>query len=265
MPLASAGNVVINYRLDGDEGSPWLVLSNGLGLDLTMWEPQVAALAREFRVLRYDSRGHGGSPAPAGSSTIADLGHDVLALLDHAGVEHAHFCGFSMGGMTGQWLGIHAPQRVSRLVLAHTAARIGPVSMWNERIATVNARGMAAISGAAMERWFTPGFLAGEHPIVGALKSVFERNSAIGYVQCCAAVRDADFRDRLAQIRVPTLVISGSRDAATTAADGRFLADSIAAARFVEIDSAHLSNIERPAEFTSALMSFLCQESEQPA
>ena len=257
MGIACLGKVQLNYRIDGGDALPWLVLSNGLGLDLTMWDPQMPALTRSFRVLRYDTRGHGASSTPADPCTIEQHGRDVLALLDEVGAARAHVCGFSMGGIIAMWLGVHAAHRLDRLVLAHTAARIGPVSMWNERIAVVQARGMSAISGAAMERWFTPGFLAREPATVEALKRVFEANDAEGYVQCCAAIRDADFREAIGQIAVPTLVISGSRDQTTTLADGQELAERIPGARMVEIDGAHLSNFERRSEFTGALLDFL--------
>ena len=267
MPAVTADSTALAYRTDGDPGLPWLVLSNGLGLDLTMWEPQMPALTRSFRVLRYDTRGHGASATTDDPVTIEQLGRDVLALFDALGIARAHFCGFSMGGMIGQWLGIHAPDRLDKLVLAHTAARIGPVSMWNERIATVESQGMAAISDAAMRRWFTPGFIVEFPAAVRMLKSVMERNDPRGYVRCCAAVRDADFRDSLGLIGVPTLVLSGKHDAATTSADGAFLARHIRGAEHVEIDGAHLSNFERPAAFTAALTGFLgaCAPVGEPA
>ena len=257
MPVVSTDRVELNYRIDGDAGLPWLVLSNGLGLDLTMWAPQIPALTPEFRVLRYDTRGHGASSTLAQPFAIERLGRDVLDLLDHAGVARTHFCGFSLGGMIGMWLGIHAPQRLNRLVLAHTAARIGPQSMWNERIDTVNAKGMQAISDAAMRRWFTAGFIASHPAVVNALKATMEKTSALGYVSCCAAIRDADFQDAVARISAPTLIISGSQDIATTPGDAHFLAKQIAGAEAVEIDAAHLANIERPQEFSEALRTFL--------
>ena len=256
MPVARADGVILNYRLDGDEALPLLVLSNGLGTDLSMWDPQIPALAREFRVLRYDTRGHGASAAPAAPFSIEHLGRDVLALLDRVGAPSAHFCGLSMGGMIGQWLGIHVPQRLQRLVLAHTAACIGSPAMWNERIDVVRAKGMTAISDAALARWFTPGFIAREPGTASAVKAVLARTSAAGYAGCCAAIRDADFREDVARIEVPTLVISGTRDVATPVADGRFLAQRIAGARLVEIDAGHLSNMESPQEFTAALLAF---------
>ena len=257
MPTVRADSVNLNYRIDGSQDLPWLVLSNGLGLGLSMWSPQISGLSRKFRVLRYDTRGHGESAPPPRDATIEQLGRDVLALLDHADITRAHFCGFSMGGMIAMWLGIHVPERIDRLVLAHTAALIGPVSMWNERIATVNAHGMRAISDTAMRRWFTPAFIGQQPAIVAELKRSMESNDADGYVRCCAAVRDADFRDDIDAIRVPTLVMSGAHDAATTPADAVFMTRRIAGSQHAEIDGAHLSNFEKPAEFTDALLGFL--------
>jgi 3-oxoadipate enol-lactonase len=253
-----------NHRIDGRDDLPLLVLSHGLGLDLTMWAPQMTALTREFRMLRYDTRGHGASPPSAGPLTIETLGRDALALLDRLGIDRAHFCGYSMGGMIAIWLGINAPERLDKLVLAHTAALIGERSMWDARIATVNAHGMRAISDAAMQRWFTPDFLAARSPVVDALKHVFEQTPADGYVQCCAAIRDGDFRAGIARIETPTLVLSGTLDTATTLVDGRFLAENIAGAKFVQIESAHLSNIERPTQFTEALLAFLSEGTGKP-
>lgn len=257
MPLTRIDSVDVHYRVDGEVDLPWLMLSNGLGLDLTMWAPQITALTRHYRVLRYDTRGHGGTSTPAAPATIEQLGRDVLALMEHAGIGRAHFCGFSMGGIIGMWLGIHAAPRIDRLVLAHTAARIGPTSMWDARIATVQAGGMRAISEAAMRRWFTADFIARHPGVVGELRRAMERNDPHGYISCCAAVRDADFCDAVADIGVPTLVVSGVHDAATTPADAEFLIRRIAGAQRVELDGAHLSNFERPQEFTAALLGFL--------
>ena len=260
MPFADTDGIVLNYRIDGGDGLPLLVLSNGLGLDLSMWDPQIPALSREFRVLRYDTRGHGASSTGSAPISIDHLGRDVLALIDRAGATRMHFCGLSMGGMIGMWLGIHAPQRLNGLVLAHTAAHIGPLTMWNARIDTVNSKGMKAISDAAMTRWFTTGFIVRQPGIVGAMKASMERCSAPGYTLCCAAVRDADFRNAVARIKTRTLIINGKQDIATTPADGRYLAQQIAGSEAVELDSAHLSNIEKSAEFTESLCAFLRKE-----
>jgi 3-oxoadipate enol-lactonase len=258
MSFANADGVTLNYRIDGDNGLPLLVLSNGLGTELSMWDAQIPVLTHAFRVLRYDTRGHGGSSTPSRSFSIEHLGRDVLVLLDCAGVACAHFCGLSMGGMIGMWLGVNAPDRLNSLVLANTAARIGPPTMWNERIDVVNAKGMKAISDAAVARWFTPDFIAGQPGAVAEVKAAMERTSAEGYVRCCAAVRDADFRETIAAIRTPLLVISGAHDVATPPADGLYLAQRIAGSRSLTLDTAHLSNIESPHEFSEAVRSF-CQ------
>lgn len=256
MSFANSDNIILHYRIDGNDGLPLLVLSNGLGTELSMWDPQIPALSREFRVLRYDTRGHGASSTPSESLSIEHLGRDVLALLDRVGVARAHFCGLSMGGMIGMWLGIHAPHRLKSLVLAHTAARIGPELMWNERIDTVQSRGMKAISDAAITRWFTADFIARQPATVSLLKAAMERTSADGYIRCCAAVRDADYREAITRINAPTLIINGAHDIATPPADGLFLAQRIAGSRSMELDSAHLSNIESSRVFNEALLSF---------
>jgi 3-oxoadipate enol-lactonase len=258
MPFVTTDGVTLHYRIDGDDALPLLVLSNGLGTDLSMWDAQIPVLTDAFRFLRYDPRGHGASSTPSRSFSIDDLGRDVLALLDRAGVACAHFCGLSMGGMIGMWLGINAPDRLQSLVLANTAARIGPPTMWNERIDVVNAKGMKAISDAAVARWFTPHFIVTQPRAVAEVKAAMERTSAEGYVRCCAAVRDADFRETIAGIRTPVLVINGAHDVATPPADGLYLAQRVAGSRSLTLDTAHLSNIESPREFSEAVRAF-CQ------
>ncbi|MEO8345717.1 MAG: 3-oxoadipate enol-lactonase [Betaproteobacteria bacterium] len=244
-------------RIDGEAGAPALVLCNGLGTDLGMWDPQIAALANTFRVVRYDSRGHGTSSVTPGPYSIERLGRDVVGLFDALRIERAHFCGLSMGGITGMWLGIHFPQRLQRLVLANTAARIGSADTWNTRIEKVRGGGVPAISLAVVERWFTPAFLAGNAATIADMLQMMERTPAEGYIACCAAIRDMDLRDGVAAITAPTLVIAGTHDIATPVADGRFLADRIAGAQFNELDAAHISNIEAGPAFTHALLAFL--------
>ena len=247
----------IHHRFDGPAGAPVLMLSNSLGTDLSMWGPQVVALARSFRVLRYDTRGHGASSVTPGPYDVDRLGRDVVGLLDALAIDRVHFCGLSLGGVTGMWLGIHAPDRLRSLALCNTAAHIGSSDLWNARIERVREGGMAAIAQGVIERWFTPGFLTREPDTAAAMRRMLERASAEGYIAGCAAVRDMDQREAIAGIRVPALVIAGAHDTATPAADGRFLAAQIPAARYVEIDAAHLSNIEQVQPFTSALLSFL--------
>ena len=253
MPFAELPDVRLHYRIDGPRGAPWLVLSNSLGTDLDMWAPQMPTLEQRYRVLRYDKRGHGQSGVTPGPYTAAQLGRDVMGLLDALAVPSAHFCGLSLGGVTGMWLGVNAPERVGKLVLCNTAAKIGTPELWNARIAAVRQGGMGAIVDAVLGRWFTPQFAAQSAAGIAAVRESILRTPAEGYIGCCAAVRDMDLREAIAAIRAPTLVIAGAQDLATPAADGRLVAEQIPGARFVELPAAHLSNIESAAAFTSAL------------
>ena len=257
MPFADLDGVRLHYRLDGPADAPAVVLSNSLGTDLDLWQPQLAALTPRYRVLRYDQRGHGQSSAPAGPYTLAQLGQDVAGLLVSLQIERAHFCGISMGGLTGLWLGVHRPASVDRLVVANTAARIGTAENWNARIDAVTRLGMAAVADAVIARWFTPAFLAAAAPPLPALRAAFGRTSVQGYAACCAAVRDADLRAELSRIAGPTLVIAGTHDPGTTPADARFLVNGIRGAQYLELPTSHISNIEAPAAFTAALSGFL--------
>jgi 3-oxoadipate enol-lactonase len=259
MPFIDADNGRIHYQLDGNERALVLVLSNSLGTDLGMWDPQMQAFAERFRVLRYDSRGHGQSAVTPGPYTIDELARDVIALLDKLSIERAHFCGLSMGGMVGMWLGANAGERVDKLVLCNTAALIGPPELWNARIENVRKGGMEAIAAAVLERWFTPAFRERAPEAIEPVRRTLVATPAEGYVACCAAVRDMDQRDTLSSIRSPTLVIAGAQDAATPPADGRFIAQRIQGARSVELAAAHLSNIEVPERFTAEVMSFLSE------
>jgi 3-oxoadipate enol-lactonase len=247
----------LRCRFEGTASSPVVMLSNSLGADLTMWDDQLPTLLRQFRVLRYDTRGHGGSTVAPGPCSIERLGRDVVGVLDGLGIDRVHFCGLSLGGMTGMWLGLNAPNRLRRLVLANTAARIVPPENWNARIERVRTGGMRAIAPAVLERWFTPAFHAQHPERIAAMQRMLEGTPADGYVAACSAVRDMDQREAIAGIRVPTLVIAGASDQATPPADGRHLARRIAGARYVELATAHISNIEAAAEFNAAVVAFL--------
>ena len=247
----------IYYELEGRDDAPVLVLSNSLGTTLDMWAPQMPALLQHFRVLRHDARGHGRSDVTPGPYTIAQLGGDVLALMDHLGIHRAHFCGLSMGGMIGMWLGTHHAGRLDRLVLCNTAAKIGSPDTWNPRIAKVEAEGMASVVDLVLERWFTEGFRQRSPQQVDVVRSMLLDTAPAGYSANCAAVRDMDQRNEIASISVPTLVIAGTHDGSTPAADGRAVADAIPGARYVELDAAHLSNWEQSEQFTQALLGFL--------
>jgi 3-oxoadipate enol-lactonase len=249
--------VRLHYRTDGDPGRPCLVLSNSLGTDLAMWDAQAAALAGDFFVLRYDTRGHGQSGTGAAAPTIDDLGRDVLALLDHLGIATAAFCGISMGGLTGQWLGIHAPQRFNRLVLANTAARIGMPDAWAARADQVRRAGMEAIADGAPARWFTQDFIERAPATVARLVAALRAQDAQGYAACCDALAGADLREAAGTIPVPTLVLAGEHDPVATVQDAEWLCERIPHARMALLPASHISNIEAEAAFTAAVRDFL--------
>jgi 3-oxoadipate enol-lactonase len=255
--FAQVDGVRLHYELSGDASLPLLVLSNSLAVNLAMWEPQIRALAPHFRLLRYDTRGHGASSIPSGPYTVSALGQDVLNLLDTLEIEKASFCGLSMGGVTGQWLGLNAPSRLHKLVLANTAAKIGTAEIWNARIETVSRDGLDSIVPGTLERWFTPDFRAAQPDTIAATSAMLHATNAQGYVACCAAIRDADFRASVSAISIPTLVIAASYDPVTSPKDGLFLAENITGSRYVELSAAHLSNVEAASDFNAALLSFL--------
>src|SRR5262249_18970290 len=257
MPFAECGDVRIHYQWDGPEGAPVVVLSNSLGTDLTMWDAQASAWSKNFRVLRYDQRGHGQSSVTPGPYSVQQHGCDVVALLESLGVKHAHFCGLSMGGQTGIWLGGNAPDRMGKLVLCSTAAKIGTPESWATRINLVKEAGMKTVAQQVLERWFTADFRAKEPAKIDAVRQLLEKTDPQGYIANCEAVRDFDYRERVSKIALPTLVISGSADTSTPPAEGRFIAEQIQSARFVELNAAHLSNVEAEACFTKEVGDFL--------
>ncbi|MEJ9233247.1 3-oxoadipate enol-lactonase [Peribacillus butanolivorans] len=257
MNFIEVNGVRLHYRFDGEEDFPVLVLSNSLGTDLSMWNPQIETLTQHFRVLRYDTRGHGESGVPTGPYTIEQLGQDVIGLLDGLGIERAHFAGVSMGGMTGMWLALNVPERLGKLALCNTAAFIGPREIWDARISATRNGGMEVIAEGVLARWFRDPYLVQGSEELDQVRKVFLSTSPEGYVEACAAVRDMDQRDSVKQINVPTLVIVGIGDLATPPSDGQYLAEQIQGARYVELEGAHLSNIEASGEFTTELVEFL--------
>ena len=250
----------LRYRIDGaadDARAPWLVFSNSLGTDLGMWAPQAEALAGRFRVLRLDTRGHGGSTTPPPPYTLADLGGDVLALMDALGIARAHFCGLSIGGLTGQWLGIHAGERFERIVVCATAAKIGTAEGWEARIAAVREGGLAQLTGATAERWFTPPFREAQPALVAGILDTFAAVDPAGYTGCCVALAGADLRADLARISNPLLAISGDDDPVCTPADLQFIADGAKAGRHVSLPGRHIVNLESQQAFNAELLGFL--------
>lgn len=250
--------VRLAYRFDGPDDAPVLLLSNSLGTDHGMWAPQIAGLTSSFRVLRYDQRGHGATGSPVGAYSMDRLGRDVLELLDALGLEQVHFCGLSLGGMTGQWLAHRAPGRIGRLILANTSAFMGPPSGWQARIESVLADGMAPLAQASIARWFTPAFPSRNPEAVAAIHTMLLANDPVGYAGCCAAIRDMDQRPTARLNRLPTRVIAGADDPATPVSDSQALVDAMADARLVVLRSAaHLSNVEQAEAFLQVMLDFL--------
>ena len=246
------------HRFDGPEDAPVLVLSNSLGTTNEMWEPQLPALTESFRVLRHDRRGHGRSEVPPGPYTIADLGRDVLELLDSLELERVSYCGLSIGGMDGMWIAANAPERLDRLCLCSTSANLGPPELWVDRAATVRADGTDAVADATMGRWFSSAFHEAHPEVVARFREMVASTPAEGYASCCEAIRDWDFRDELGRISAPTLVLSAEVDPSTPPEHGRLIADGIPGASFVVIpEAAHLVNVERPAEVDEAILGHL--------
>lgn len=258
MPFATINNRRLFYRLEGSPGSPVLVLSHSIGADHGMWAPQMPDLVSHFQVLRYDIRGHGASDAPQGDYSIEELGREVLGLVDSLKISEFAFCGLSLGGAIGQWLALHAPNRITRLVLASTSPQFGPRANWDTRRKAILEGGMAAVIDLVMERAFLPATLARGDAFAQAVRSVVLGIDPVGYAGCCAALRDMEHTQLLRQIRVPTLVVVGDRDIATPwSGHGEILAREIPNAKVVRLPAAHLSNIDRPRSFTAALFSFL--------
>jgi 3-oxoadipate enol-lactonase len=257
MPFVESDGARIRYRFDGNERGPVVMFSNSLGTNLSMWDAQVPALAAHFHVLRYDTRGHGQSSITAGPYSIMQLGRDVVRLLDELEIERAHFCGLSMGGMTGMWLGVYAAPRMERLVLCNTAAKIGTPEIWNARIEAVRKGGMAAIAGTVIQRWFTPEFIARAPGAIESTRQMILSTPPEGYVANCAAIRDMDQRETISRISARTLVITGAKDPVTMPSDARFIVERVAGAQYAELDAAHLSNIEAAERFTRTLVQFL--------
>jgi 3-oxoadipate enol-lactonase len=251
-------SIAVSYRLDGPAEAPVLVLSNSLGTDMSMWDDLLPALVDRFRVLRYDQRGHGRSPAPPGPYTIAELAGDALALLDRLGIERVSFCGTSLGGMTGMWLAAGAPERIDRLALCCTSAHLPPRRTWSERAATVRAEGIQAVADAQLERWFTPELVERRPDAVERVRRSLLDTTPEGYAGCCEAIAAHDLRRELGSIRAPTLVLAAADDPATPPDHGQLIADAVPGAGLVVLERArHLAVVERPQESARELLAHL--------
>lgn len=250
----------LHFRIDGRAApscAPWLLFCNSLGTDLHMWDAQTAELAEHFRVLRYDRRGHGRSTTPPPPYAIADLGHDTVALLDALKIERAHFVGLSIGGLIGQWLGIHAGNRIDKIVLCATAAKIGTAESWNARIAAVRADGLAALATATAERWFSPAFKAEHTVAVASILDTFVKVDPEGYNGCCAALAGADLREEIRTISRPILAISGDDDPVCPPSDLEHIADKVVDGRHLSLPGRHIVNLESARAFNAAVLEFL--------
>jgi 3-oxoadipate enol-lactonase len=252
----------LSYELSGPPGAPVLVLSCSLGTDRTMWDPQLAALGERFRLLRYDLRGHGASPVPPGPYSIAELGGDLVALLDRLDVDRASLCGVSIGGMLSLWMAAHHPERVERMVVCCTSAYIDPTGSYRDRAAAVRADGMEPLADAALERWFTPEFRRTHPDLAAHMRSVLVSLAREGYAGCCEALADMDLRGDLPAVQAPTLVIAGAEDPATPPAHGAVIAEAVAQAQLEVLSPAqHLANIERADRVTELILRHLTERS----
>ena len=248
----------LTYRIDGPQGAPLLVLSNSLGTTWDMWNPQVSTFRQHFRILRYDHRGHGQTPASTGPYTIGDLAGDVLELLDGIGEQRASFCGLSLGGMVVMWIASHAPERVDRIVLACTSPALGPAAPWTERAAAVRASGTGILLGALLGRWFTAGFPERRPDVASAIAEMLSAADPESYAACCEAIGAMDQTADLAAIVAPTLIIAGATDPVTPPAAAVALQERVSGSSLLVLaGAAHLANIEQPESFTAAVVDHL--------
>ncbi len=263
MPFITANKLRQFYRLEGISGRPLLVLSHSISTDHSLWDPQMPDLLRHFQVLRYDTRGHGASDAPPGEYSVEQLGRDAVALVNELGIDKFAWCGLSMGGAVGQWIALNFPGRITQLILANTSPRFGDASTWNSRIQSVREGGMAAIVEFVMRRFFSEKSRGGDNPYVSSTRAGFLGTDPVGYLGCCAALRDFDGRSLLQNINIPCLVIAGDADPSTPwTGQGEVLAGQIPSAKAVRLPTAHLSNHGQPRSFTAAIIEFLLGPAE---
>ena len=258
MPMIDADGCLLNVSVEGRDGGPTLMLSNSLGTTMQMWEPQMAALTKLFRVVRYDRRGHGKS-GPAGTASMERYGKDVLAILDDLNIDRVHWCGLSMGGMVGQWLGANAPERFDRIILSNTSSYYPDPTNWHNRIKAVQEGGLAAVADAVIAGWLTADFREREPAVTAHLKAMLLASPVEGYLAACEALSTLDQRALLPKIKSQTLVIAGRHDMATPVAAGEYIRSQIPGASLTILDAAHISNVEQSHAFTDAVVGFLTQ------
>jgi 3-oxoadipate enol-lactonase len=248
---------IIHTEVEGPDNAPVLMLSNSLGTNLHMWDDQVPAWTRQFRLVRYDRRGHGKSSVPKGPYTMERLGRDVLAVIDGLGIKKINWCGLSMGGMVGMWLGANAGNRIDKLILSNTASYFPDKTIWDGRIKLVREKGLAGIVDANMERWFTKDFRDRNPQAMKKMREMFVATNVEGYVGCGEAIRDMDHRPLLSNISAPTLVIAGKHDPATPLEGNEFIRAHIPNAGIAVLEAAHIANIEQPKAYADTVLGFL--------
>ena len=259
MPMIDADGCLLKVSIEGRETGPTLMLSNSLGCTMRMWDQQMKALGRICRVIRYDRRGHGESGVPTAPYSMERFGRDVLAILDDLNVDKVHWCGLSMGGMVGQWLGANAPERLGKIILSNTSCYYPDPTNWNNRIEAVKEGGLAAVANTVIASWLTADFREREPQVTASMKAMLLASPVEGYIACCQALSTLDQRALLPQIKSPTLVIAGRHDMSTPIAAGEYIRSQIRGASLTILDAAHISNVEQPRAFTEAVAGFLTQ------
>ena len=257
MPTIDADGCPIHVEVEGSAGAPALIMSNSLGTTLHMWDDQAPELAKHFRLIRYDRRGHGRSGVPKGPYSMERFGRDVLAIADSLKVKTFNWCGISMGGMVGQWLGANAPDRVEKLILSNTTFRNADKGPWNDRIKLVRDKGLGALVEANMERWFTKGFRERAPQAIARINEMFAATPIEGYVGSCEAIRDMDFTESNTRIKAATLIIVGTHDPSSTPAAGEAIHRQIKGSKLTALDAAHIANVEQPKLYTETMLGFL--------
>jgi 3-oxoadipate enol-lactonase len=258
MPVIQSDGCPIYFEMTGPQDAPILMLSNSLGTNLHMWDAQVKPFTAAFRLLRYDRRGHGKSGVK-GPYTMEQFGRDAIAVMDAVGAQKVHWCGLSMGGMVGQWLGGKAPERIDRLILSNTSCYYASKDMWNDRLAVIAKSGLGAIADGVMNVWFTKDFRERSPDTVADMKHMLLQTPTDGYIGSAEAVRDMDHRDILPNIKAPTLIIAGRQDMATTVEAAEFIRSRVPGASLTLLDAAHISNVELPGIYADTILGFLTQ------
>jgi 3-oxoadipate enol-lactonase len=257
MAFVERDGVKLFYTVEGKAGAPFLILSNSLGTTHKMWDAQISAFAAKFRVIRYDRRGHGQSSSPPGPYSLEDLGNDALAIMDAAGAKRVHWCGLSMGGMTGLWLAANHPDRIEKLVVSSAATFMPPPELWNGRIKTAQDKGMEVLAAPTMQRWFTADFIRSSQDKVASIREQFLETTVEGFSGCAAAMRDMDLRETVKTIKAATLVIVGADDQGTTPAEAGIIVNRVPNARGIILKGSHIINVEAPQDFTNEVLEFI--------